>query len=202
MTAAVYAKRAGLDVVLLEKGSYGEQILITSDVENWPGQQKTTGPALAESFRAHAEHLGCEFRKAVVQGITPGNGSHVVKTVKGDIAAQSVIVASGATFRRMGCKGEAEFTNAGVSYCAVCDGAFYQDEVVAVLGGGNTAVEEACYLTRFASKVYIVHRRDEFRVDRLVCERAACNEKVGLVNMFAAPVPGDGSGVSVRWKKL
>ena len=202
MTAAVYAKRAGLDVVLLEKGSYGGQILITSEVENWPGQQKTTGPALAESFRAHTEHLGCEFRKAVVQGITPGNGSHVVKTVKGDIAAQSVIVASGATFRRMGCKGEAEFTNAGVSYCAVCDGAFYQDEVVAVLGGGNTAVEEACYLTRFASKVYIVHRRDEFRVDRLVCERAACNEKVGLVNMFAAPVPRDGSGVSVRWKKL
>ena len=191
MTAAVYAKRAGLDVVLLEKGSFGGQILITSDVENWPGQQKTTGPALADSFRAHAEHLSCELRKTVVQGVIPGNDGHVVKTSGGDIAAQAVIIASGATFRRMGCKGEVEFTNAGVSYCAVCDGAFYQDEEVAVLGGGNTAVEEACYLTRFASKVYIVHRRDEFRADRLVCERAARNEKVVPVwNSVAESING------------
>lgn len=178
LTAAMYGKRAGLNLVLLEKGAFGGQILITSDVENWPGQQKTTGPDLSASFRAHAEHLGCELRKAVVSEIVPGDGTHIVKTGGGDIAARAIIIATGATFRRMGCKGEAEFTNAGVSYCAVCDGAFYQDEEVAVLGGGNTAVEEACYLTRFASKVYIVHRRNEFRADRLVCERALSNEKI------------------------
>ena len=203
LTAAIYGKRAGLDVLLLEKGSYGGQILITSDVENWPGQRKTTGPSLAESFRDHAEHLGCEFRKTVVQGITPGDAKHVIKTKDGDIAAQAVIVASGATFRRMGCKGEAEFTNAGVSYCAVCDAAFYQDEIVAVLGGGNTAVEEACYLTRFASKVYIVHRRDEFRADRLVCERAACNEKVVPIwNSVAESINGTDLVESITVKNV
>lgn len=203
MTAAIYGKRAGLDVLLLEKGSYGGQILITSEVENWPGQRKTTGPGLADSFRDHAEHLGCEFRKTVVQGITPGDGRHVIKTRDGDIAAQAVIVASGATFRRMGCKGEAEFTNAGVSYCAVCDAAFYQDEIVAVLGGGNTAVEEACYLTRFASKVYIVHRRDKFRADRLVCERAACNEKVVPIwNSVAESINGSDIVESITVKNV
>ena len=178
LTAAIYGKRAGLDLLVLEKGPYGGQILITSEVENWPGQKRISGPELAESFRAHAANLGCELRKAVVREIVPGNGSHTIKTTDGDISAKAIIIATGATFRRMGCKGEAEFTNAGVSYCAVCDGAFYQDEDVAVLGGGNTAVEEACYLTRFASKVYIVHRRDSFRAERLACERAACNEKI------------------------
>ena len=203
MTAAIYAKRAGLDVVLLEKSAYGGQILITSDVENWPGTQKTTGPELAESFRAHAEHLGCELRKTVVQAVTPGSGSHVVKTNGGDIAAQAVIIASGAAFRRMGCKGEAELTNKGVSYCAVCDGPFYQDETVAVLGGGNTAVEEACYLTRFASKVYIIHRRDEFRADRLVCERAARNEKIVPVwNSVAESINGDDLVESITVKHV
>ena len=203
MTAAVYARRAGLDVVLLEKGAYGGQILITSDVENWPGQLKTTGPDLAESFRAHAAHLGCELRKAVVQSITLGNDSHVVNTNGGDIVAQALIIASGATFRRMGCKGEAEFTNAGVSYCAVCDGAFYQDEMVAVLGGGNTAVEEACYLTRFASKVYIIHRRDQFRADRLVCERAARNEKIVPVwNSVAESINGSEVVESITVKNV
>ena len=178
LTAAIYGKRAGLDLLVLEKGSYGGQILITNDVENWPGQQRITGGDLAKSFYDHAEHLGCEFRKAVVQEIIPGAGGHTVRTNQGDILAKAIIIATGATFRRLGCKGEAELTGAGVSYCAVCDGAFFQDEEVAVIGGGNTAVEEACYLTRFASKVYIVHRRDEFRADRMVCERAACNDKV------------------------
>lgn len=178
LTAAIYGKRAGLDLVVLEKGAYGGQILVTNEVENWPGQQRITGGDLAESFHAHAEHLGCDFKKAVVQEIIPGTGGHTVRTNQGEIQAKAIIIATGAVFRRLGCKGETELTGLGVSYCAVCDGAFFQDEEVAVIGGGNTAVEEACYLTRFASKVYIVHRRDEFRADRMVCERAACNPKV------------------------
>lgn len=178
LTAAVYAKRAGLDVLVLEKGMCGGQILITHAVENWPGQIQTSGVALAESFRAHAEHFGTEFRKAVVHEIAPGKACHVVRTNGGDLFAKAIIIASGAAFRRLGCKGEAEFSGAGVSYCAICDGPFYQDEDVAVIGGGNTAVEEACYLTRFASKVYIVHRRNAFRADKLNCERAAANPKI------------------------
>lgn len=178
LTAAIYGKRAGLDLVVLEKGSFGGQILITSEVENWPGQTMISGTDIGRTFHDHAEHLGCEFRRAEVTGITPGEGAHVVHTSAGDIAAKAVIIATGAAFRRLGCPGEATLTGAGVSYCAVCDGAFFTDEEVAVIGGGNTAVEEACYLTRFASKVYIVHRRNEFRADRVPSERALSNPKI------------------------
>lgn len=178
MAAAVYGKRAGLDLVVLEKGICGGQILITSEIENYIGQKHISGPELAKSFREHAEYFNAEFRKSTVKEIVPRDGAFTVVSSEGEIAAKAVIVATGAAFRRLGVKGEKEFTGAGVSYCAVCDGAFYQDSVIAVIGGGNTAVEEACYLTQFASKVYIVHRRDEFRADKMACERAACNDKV------------------------
>ncbi len=178
MTAAIYGKRAGIDLVVLEKGQPGGQILITNEVENWPGTIETTGQALADTFRKHAEHLGAEIRRADVQALVPGAKTHVVKTANGDIEAKTVIIATGAYFRRLGCPGEAELTGAGVSYCAVCDGAFFTDVEVAVVGGGNTAVEEAEYLTRFASKVYIIHRRNEFRADKLVVERALANPKI------------------------
>lgn len=178
LTAAIYGKRAGLDVVVLEKGSFGGQILITSEVENWPGQIRISGADIGKTFHAHAAHLGCAFRRAEVRGITPGEGVHTVHTPEGDIAAKAVVIASGAAFRRLGCPGEAALTGAGVSYCAVCDGAFFTGEEVAVIGGGNTAVEEACYLTRFASKVHIVHRRGEFRADRVPGERALSNPKI------------------------
>jgi thioredoxin reductase (NADPH) len=178
MAAAVYGKRAGLDVLVLEKGNCGGQILITSEIENYPGQTHISGPDLANSFRAHAEHFGAQIRKTVVKEITSADGGHTLVTRDGDIRAKAVIVATGAEFRRLGAPGEKEFTGAGVSYCAVCDAAFYQDEIVAVIGGGNTAVEEACYLTQFASKVYVVHRRDEFRADRMACERALGNPKI------------------------
>lgn len=178
MSAAIYGKRAGIDLVVLEKGQPGGQILITNEVENWPGTIETTGQALADTFRKHAEHLGAEIRRADVQALVPGAKTHVVKTASGDIEAKTVIIATGAYFRRLGCPGEAELTGAGVSYCAVCDGAFFTDVEVAVVGGGNTAVEEAEYLTRFASKVYIIHRRNEFRADKLVVERALANPKI------------------------
>ena len=178
MAAALYGRRAGLDVLVLEKGNCGGQILITSEIENYLGFKHISGPDIANAFRDHAEHFGAEIRRTVVKEVVSQDGKHTVVTRDGDIRAKAVIVATGAAFRRLGAPGEKEFTGAGVSYCAVCDGAFYQDEVVAVIGGGNTAVEEACYLTQFASKVYVVHRRDEFRADRLVCDRAACNAKI------------------------
>lgn len=178
LTAAIYGKRAGLDLVVLEKGSFGGQILITSEVENWPGRILVSGVDIGKAFHAHAAHLGCDFRRSEVRGVTPGKALHTVHTPAGDIAANAVIIATGAAFRRLGCPGEAALTGAGVSYCAVCDGAFFTGEDVAVIGGGNTAVEEACYLTRFASKVYIVHRRGEFRADRVPGERALSNPKI------------------------
>ena len=178
MSAAVYGRRAGLDVLVLEKGNCGGQILITSEIENYLGHSHSSGPDLAKAFREHAEHFGAEIRKTVVKEIITNDGEHTIVTRDGDIRAKAVIVATGAAFRRLGVKGEKEFTGAGVSYCAVCDAAFYQDEIVAVIGGGNTAVEEACYLTQFASKVYIVHRRDEFRADKMACQRASCNAKI------------------------
>lgn len=203
LTAAIYGKRAGLDLVLIEKGAHGGQIISTNEIENWPGTKESTGSDLAKTFYEHAEHLGTEFRRAAVRGIdfASGSNSHIVKTGEGDIAAKSVIIATGASFRRLGCKGEAELIGAGVSFCAVCDGAFYEGEEVAVIGGGNTAVEEACYLTRFASKVYIVHRRDQFRADKMACERAARNEKVVPVwDSVVESINGDGlvEGITVK----
>ena len=203
LTAAIYAKRAGLDVLLVEKGSYGGQILITSEVENWPGRQMMSGTDIGKEFHEHAAHLGCEFRKATVTSIEPGQDAHIVKTSHGDIAAKAVIIATGAAFRRLGCAGEADLTGAGVSYCAVCDGPFYTDEEVAVIGGGNTAVEEASYLTRFASKVYIVHRRDEFRADRVPSERALSNPKIVPVwDSVVESINGDEMVESVTVKNV
>ncbi|WP_352425468.1 thioredoxin-disulfide reductase [Aminomonas paucivorans] len=178
MTAAIYGRRAGLDVLVLERGLPGGQITITDEVENWPGVQHTTGQALAESFRKHAEKFHPEFREATVEKVDLRDGRKILVTDKGEIDAEAVLVATGANFKKLGCPGEAEYTGRGVSYCAVCDGAFFEDEVVAVIGGGNTAVEEACYLTQFASKVYVVHRRDSFRADRVPVEQAMANPKI------------------------
>lgn len=203
MAAAVYGRRAGLDVLVLEKGNCGGQILNTGEVENYIGQKHISGPDLAKSFREHAEHFGTEIRKTMVREIITTGGVHTVVTADGDIKAKAVIVATGAAFRRLGVPGEKEYTGAGVSYCAVCDAAFYQDEVVAVIGGGNTAVEEACYLTRFSSKVYIVHRRDEFRADRMACDRALKNPKIEPVwNSVLESVNGSDMVESITVKNV
>ena len=193
LTAAVYGKRAGLDVLVLEKGKAGGQILITSEIENWPGTISASGVGLADSFRAHAEHFKAEFRTATVKELRPAGGGAVVDTDQGEIGAKALIIATGANFRKQGCPGEKEFTGKGVSYCAVCDAAFFEELEVAVIGGGNTAVEEACYLTQFAEKVYIVHRRDQFRADKLVAERALKNPKiVPLWDSVLEAIEGDG----------
>ena len=177
-SAGIYGRRAGLDVLLLESGNGGSQICNTLEVENWPGLPNVSGPELDKSFREHAGHLGCIFARGDVLGLEAQGSCHIIRTTKGDYAAKTVIIASGATHRRLGCPGESELTGAGVSYCAVCDAPFYEGEAVAVVGGGNTAVEEALYLTRFARKVYIVHRRDAFRADSVLANRALGNEKI------------------------
>ncbi len=178
LTAAIYGKRAGLDVLLLEKGLPGGQVTIASEIENFPGTIHATGMDLADSFRAHAQHFEVEFRTADVTGLEVRNGTKVVVTGKGEIEAEAVIIATGVRYRKVGCPGEGKFTGKGVSYCAVCDGAFFKNETIAVIGGGNAAVEEAVYLTRFASKVYVIHRRDAFRAHRTALEQAFSNPKI------------------------
>ncbi len=191
LTAAIYGKRAGLDVLLIEKGRPGGQIVITSEIENFPGVVKATGRELADSFRAHAEHFETEFREGTVQALKIADGKKIVVTNKEEIEAEAVIVATGARYKKVGCPGEARYTGSGVSYCAVCDGAFFQDETVAVIGGGNAAVEEADYLTRFASRVYLIHRRDAFRAHRTALDRAFSNPKiVPIVNSVVQSIEG------------
>lgn len=193
LTSAIYGRRAGLDVLLLEKGIPGGQINITDEIENWPGVIHSSGSELGLSFRKHAEHFKTEFRDCTVTGIEIRNGSKIVSTDKGEVEAEAIVLATGASFRKLGCKGEAEFTGGGVSYCAVCDAAFFEDETIAVVGGGNVAVEEAGYLTRFASKVYIIHRREEFRADRHAIEQALSNPKIEPIwNSVVESIEGEG----------
>ena len=181
LTAAIYGKRSGLDVLVLEKGIPGGQINVTDEIENWTGVIHASGAELADSFRKHAEHFKAEFRETEVKGITVDGGRKVIHTDGDDIEAEAVIIATGASFKKLGAPGEKELTGRGVSYCAVCDGAFFEDQEIAVIGGGNTAVEEAVYLTQFASKVTIIHRRDSFRADRLAIERAMSNPKIEVI---------------------
>lgn len=203
LTAAIYGRRAGLDVLLLEKGTPGGQINITDEIENWPGVKHASGQELGNMFREHAEKFNTEFRDTDVRKVEIREGRKIVVTEKEEIEAEAVIICTGAYFRRLGCEGEAEHIGQGVSYCAVCDGAFFEDETIAVIGGGNTAVEEGTYLTKFAKKVYIVHRRDEFRADRAAIEHALSNPKIEPVwNSVVERIEGDGMVENIVLKNV
>ena len=164
LSAAIYGKRAGLDTLVLEKGRPGGQVLITSKIENYPGILDGTGSGLADAFRTHAEHFKAEFRTASVQKLEVRDGEKIITLKDGsEIAAGAVIVASGASFRKQGCPGESTYTGMGVSYCATCDGAFFKGKTVAVVGGGDVAIEDAIFLSRGCEKVYLIHRRNQLR---------------------------------------
>jgi thioredoxin reductase (NADPH) len=203
LTAAIYGRRAGLSTLVIEKGVFGGAICVTDEIENWPGVKHATGPELGDMFKDHAESLKTEFMEAEVKSIKENGDSKIVVTDKGEIEAKALIVATGASFRKLGCPGEAEFTGKGVSYCATCDGAFFEDLEIAVIGGGNTAVEEACYLTQFASKVYVVHRRDKFRADQVAVDRALANPKIQPVwDSVVEEIAGDGMVEKVVLKNV
>jgi len=177
LTAAIYTARARLSTVLLDKIGPGGQLATTHEVENYPGFiDVIEGPELMGRFAKQAERLGCEMRSAEVQGIAADAPvARVVRTDAGEIRCKAVIVASGADPKTLGVPGEDALRGRGVSYCATCDAPFFRDKEVAVVGGGNTAVDEGIYLTSFASKVTIIHRRDELRADRIYQERAFAN---------------------------
>ncbi|MGL4369656.1 MAG: NAD(P)/FAD-dependent oxidoreductase, partial [Spirochaetota bacterium] len=181
LTAAIYGKRAGLDLVVIEKFAPGGQVMNTYEVENFPGfMDPVTGFQLMQSMEAQALRFGTQIESADISSFEKRNdGTFAVKGSGGELfESRAVILAMGSSFRLLGVPGEKEFTGMGVSYCATCDGAFFKDKVTAVIGGGNTALEEALFLTRFASKVYLIHRRDECRGDKLLQDRVFSNEKI------------------------
>ena len=181
MTAALYAARSNLKVALLERGIPGGQMNNTADIENYPGYANISGPELAEKMFETLENLGVEHLFGLVEKIEDRGDFKEIITEDERFEAKTVIIASGANHRHLGVPGEEDFNSRGVSYCAVCDGAFFRDEDLLVVGGGDSAVEEAIFLTRFAKSVTIVHRRDELRAQKVLQDRAFANEKIRFV---------------------
>ena len=181
MTAALYAARSNLKVAMLERGIPGGQMNNTADIENYPGYANISGPELAEKMFEPLENLGVEHLFGLVEKIEDRGDFKEIITEDERFETKTVIIASGANHRHLGVPGEEGYNSRGVSYCAVCDGAFFRDEDLLVVGGGDSAVEEAIFLTRFAKSVTIVHRRDELRAQKVLQDRAFANEKIRFV---------------------
>jgi thioredoxin reductase (NADPH) len=202
-TAALYAARANLKPLVIEGFAWGGQLMITSDVENYPGYPEgIMGPAMMQDFRRQAERFGAEF---VTDDVTRVEfGEHPFRVFVGDEehTAESVIVATGASARQLGLESERTLQGRGVSYCAVCDAAFFREKQVVVAGGGDSAMEEAIFLTKFATKVSLVHRRNEFRASQIMLDRARANEKIEFVTPAVVEEVlgenGQTSGVRIR----
>ncbi|WP_147534057.1 thioredoxin-disulfide reductase [Bacillus marasmi] len=181
MTAAVYTSRANLSTLMLERGVPGGQMANTEEVENYPGFDSILGPELSTKMFEHAKKFGAEYAYGDIKEIIDGKEYKTIIAGSKEYKARAIIIATGAEYKKLGAPGEKELGGRGVSYCAVCDGAFFKNKELFVIGGGDSAVEEGVYLTRFASKVTIVHRRDELRAQKILQQRAFDNEKVEFV---------------------
>jgi thioredoxin reductase (NADPH) len=181
MAAAIYAKRAQLNFIILERTFAGGQIINTYEVENYPGIKTLSGMDLSNMFREHVESLGASIDSDDVVSLNISGKVKKVITTKNTYETKTIILATGATWKKLGAEGEEKFTGRGVSYCATCDGAFYKDKEVVVVGGGDVAVEDAIYLARICKKVYLVHRRDELRAVKGLQERLFTNKNVEIL---------------------
>lgn len=168
MTASIYAKRAGLDASVFEKYIYGGQMFATSRIENYPSFENITGSDLAEKMYSHAVALGADIRFEDVVSADILGDIKTIRTTNGEYKSKSVIIANGVSQRLLGCEGEKEFTGKGVSYCATCDGAFFKEKIVAIVGAGSSALEDALFLSNNCEKVYLIHRRDEFTGEKVL----------------------------------
>lgn len=179
LTAGIYGRRAGLDLVIVEKLSPGGQVVNSYEIENYPGfPEPVPGWKLMADMEEQTRRLGAEIISGEVKSVKKNEGSFTVEFDGSGIRAKSVIIAAGASNRKLNVDGEKEFLGRGVSYCATCDGAFFRDRVTAVAGGGDVALEEAFFLTRFASRVYLIHRRDQFRGADILQKRVLNSEKI------------------------
>ena len=182
LSAGIYASRGAISTAIVDINMFGGQPSNYLELENYPGFSVVGGYDLMEKFEEHADKFGVQkFPMQEIEKIDLKSNPKIILTKDTEFRAKSVIIATGAQPMKLGVPGEKEFVGRGVSYCAVCDGAFYREKTVAVVGGGNAAVEEAMYLTKFADKVYVIHRRDELRADKIVQERAFKNEKIEFI---------------------
>lgn len=181
MTAAVYASRAELSTVMIERGMPGGQVANTEDVENFPGFSLITGPELSSKMFEHSTKFGAEYKFGDVQSVTLDGNYKVIDLGAEKIRAKAVIIATGAEHKKIGVPGEEELAGKGISYCAVCDGAFFKERDLVVIGGGDSAVEEGIFLTKYANKVTVIHRRDKLRAQKILQERAFNNEKMDFI---------------------
>ena len=182
LSAGIYASRGAVSTAIIDVSMLGGQPSNYLELENYPGFPIIGGFDLMEKFEEHADKFGVQkFTMQEIEKIDLKSNPKLIVTKEAEFRAKTVIIACGAQPMKLGVPGEAEFVGRGVSYCAVCDGAFYKNKVVAVVGGGNAAVEEAMYLTKFADKVYLIHRRNELRADKIIQERAFKNEKIEFI---------------------
>ncbi|WP_430791032.1 thioredoxin-disulfide reductase [Virgibacillus flavescens] len=181
MTAAVYASRASLETLMIERGIPGGQMANTEDVENYPGYEHILGPDLSNKMFEHAKKFGAEYAYGDIKEVIDYGDYKLVKAGKHEYKTRTLIITTGAQYKKLGITGEEELGGRGVSYCAVCDGAFFKEKDLVVIGGGDSAVEEGIYLTRFAKNVTIVHRRDELRAQKIIQKRAFDNEKIDFI---------------------
>jgi thioredoxin reductase (NADPH) len=182
LSAAVYAGRALRDTLILERAAPGGQILMTDYIENYPGFPEGIEPfKLTENFRKQAERFGAKIEGDEIKKIQPKNGLWLLSGRNQEYLAKTVLIATGAYFRRLGVKGEGKYTGKGVSYCATCDAFFFKGKVVAVVGGGNWALTEALLLTKFARQVKVIHRRDQFRAEKILGDRVLAHEKIEVL---------------------
>ncbi|WP_050179946.1 thioredoxin-disulfide reductase [Domibacillus robiginosus] len=181
MTSAVYTSRANLSTLMIERGVPGGQMANTEEVENYPGYDHILGPELSTKMFDHAKKFGAEYAYGDIKSITDGKEYKTIHAGSKQYKARAIIITTGAQYKKIGVPGENELGGRGVSYCAVCDGAFFKEKDLVVVGGGDSAVEEGVYLTRFAKKVTIVHRRDELRAQKILQDRAFANEKVDFI---------------------
>ncbi|MGE5627948.1 MAG: thioredoxin-disulfide reductase [Solirubrobacterales bacterium] len=202
LSAALYSARARMKTLLLERAKVGGQIVITDEVANYPGAvEDATGPSLIARMERQVDGFGAERKKDTIKEVDFSGKIKVLKGEKEEYKTKSVIIATGATPRRIGCPGENDLIGKGVSYCATCDADFFQDLEVFVVGGGDSAIEEALYLTKFARKVTIVHRRDELRAAKSIQEKAFKNPKIEIMwNSVISEIKGDGMVESAVFK--
>lgn len=181
MTAAVYTSRANLSTLMIERGIPGGQMANTEDVENYPGYESILGPDLSNKMFEHAKKFGAEYAYGDIKEVIDGKEFKTIIAGSKQYKARAIIISTGAEYKKLGVPGEKELGGRGVSYCAVCDGAFFKGKELVVVGGGDSAVEEGIYLTKFASKVTIIHRRDKLRAQQIIQQRAFNNEKINFI---------------------